>query len=176
MKKKLRDEIIKRREELTEEFIKEYSEDLSEVFFNSELYKNSKIIMSYASIRGEFDTNFIHKKIIEDKKTLLLPKTYEEGVMKAFEVRDLQKLKKNSLGILEPLETKENVPDLIIVPGVAFDGKGNRLGFGGGFYDRFLFEHKAKTVALCYEFQVVNSIPKEEHDVEVDEIYYLSNN
>ena len=95
MKNSLRKEIVKKREELDEDFRKEYSQDLTDMFLNSETYKTAKVIMSYVSFRGEFDTSIINKQIIEDKKTLLLPKTYEEGVMKAFEVRDLNKLKKN---------------------------------------------------------------------------------
>lgn len=173
MKNSLRKEIVKKREELDEDFRKEYSQDLTDMFLNSETYKTAKVIMSYVSFRGEFDTSIINKQIIEDKKTLLLPKTYEEGVMKAFEIRDLNKLKKNDFGIFEPLETNEKEPDLIIVPGVAFDLEGHRLGFGAGYYDRFLGEKSIKTIAFCYDFQVLDVLPKDEHDIPVDEIFYM---
>ena len=74
MKKTLRKEIVKKREELHEDFRREYSEDLSDMFLNSETYKSAKTIMSYVSFRGEFDTSIINKQIIDDKKTLLFNK------------------------------------------------------------------------------------------------------
>lgn len=173
MKNTLRKEIAEKREKLSEEFRKEYSEDLSYIFFNSEIYAKAKVIMSYVSFRGEFDTSIINKRILEDKKTLLLPKTYGKGHMKAYKVSNLHKLKENKFGLKEPEEGEEFEPDLIIVPGIAFDKEGNRLGFGAGYYDRFLSEKKANTLAFCYDFQIIEKLSKEEHDIPVDEIYYL---
>ena len=60
--------------------------------------------------------------------------------------------------------------DLIIVPGVAFSKKGERLGYGGGFYDRFLEHHKVYTIGVAYDFQIMNSLPTEEHDRKLNEI------
>lgn len=173
MKKTLRNFIVDKRKKLETEYIHEYSKELSKKLFEMDIYKNAQIIMSYVSIHGEIETQYINRRILSQGKTLLLPKTYKEGIMKAFEVRDLSELAKNSFGLHEPNETKEFLPDLVIVPGVAFDKKGNRLGFGGGFYDKYLQGKTLKTIALCYEFQVVEILPKEEHDIPVNEIIYL---
>lgn len=173
MKKILRKGIVDKRKKLAEEYIHEYSKELSKKFFETDVYRNSKIIMSYVSIHGEVETEYINRRVLSQGKKLLLPKTYEKGVMKAFEVKDLNELVKNSFGLHEPIETDEFLPDLVIVPGVAFDRSGNRLGFGGGFYDRYLQGKNIKTIALCYEFQLVELLPKEEHDIPVDEILYL---
>lgn len=173
MKKALRNSIIEKRKELSELYRKEYSMELSKIFFESDLYKNSQKIMSYISIQGEFEMKYINKRILSEGKKLILPKIYEKGNMKAFEVDDLSELQKNSWGLHEPLETMEMEPDLIIVPGVAFDKKGNRMGFGGGFYDRFLGKRKVKTVALCYEFQILEELPVEDHDIPVDLVIFL---
>lgn len=173
MKTKIRDNITKRREGLSAIYIENYSKTLSEEFLESDSYKNAKNILSYMSFRGEIDTDFIHKRIFDDNKILILPKIYKNGIMKTYRVNDLSSLVKNSFGILEPQEHSELTPDLIIVPGVAFDKTGNRLGFGGGFYDRYLQNKSIKTIALCYNFQVVDELPKEEHDIPVDKLFFL---
>lgn len=173
MKKTLRNSIIEKRKELSEIYRKEYSMELSKIFFESDLYRNSQKIMSYISIHGEFEMKYINRRILSEGKNLILPKIYEKGRMKAFEVKNLSELQKNSWGLHEPLETIEMEPDLIIVPGVAFDKKGNRMGFGGGFYDRFLEKRRVKTVAFCYEFQMVEELPVEEHDIPVGQVMFL---
>ena len=173
VKSHIRKAIIEKRKKLSEEYRHEYAMELSKKFFDTELYKNSKRILSYVSIHGEFETKYINRRILAEGKTLLLPKTYEMGVMKVFVVEDLKSLEKNSFGLHEPLETKEQTPDLIIVPAVAFDLKGNRLGFGGGFYDRYLEGKKISTIGLCYGFQIVENLPKEEHDIPVDRLLFL---
>lgn len=173
MKKHIRDTIVEKRKKLAKEYIHEYSMELSKKFFDSEIYKNAQIIMSYVSIKGEFETKYINRRILSEGKILVLPKTYGQGIMKAFEVKNMDELVKNCFGLHEPLEGKEHLPDLIIVPGVAFDKKGNRIGFGGGYYDRYLQNKNVKTVALCYEFQIVEGFVVEEHDIPVDYLLYL---
>lgn len=173
MKKHIRDTIVDKRKKLAKEYVHEYSMELSKKFFETEIYKNAKIIMSYVSIKGEFETKYINRRILSEGKTLVLPKTYGQGLMKAFEVKTMDELVKNSFGLHEPLESVEHLPDLIIMPGVAFDKRGNRIGFGGGYYDRYLQGKTIKTVALCYEFQVVEGFAVEEHDIPVDYLLYL---
>jgi len=173
MKSQIRKAIIEKRKKLSDEYRHEYAMELSKKFFETELYKKSESILSYVSIHGEFETKYVNRRILAEGKTLLLPKTYEKRVMKAFEVIDLKSLEKNSFGLHEPLETTEKLPDLIIIPGVAFDINGNRIGFGGGFYDRYLEGKKIRTIGLCYGFQIVDNIPKEEHDIPVDELIFL---
>ena len=65
---------------------------------------------------------------------------------------------------------KAPAPDLLLVPGVAFTDTGNRLGYGGGFYDRFLKEHPCKTIGIGYDFQLLKELPTEEHDICLDEV------
>lgn len=173
MKKHIRNTLIEKRRKLAKEYIHEYSMELSKKFFESDIYKNSKIIMSYVSIQGEFETKYINRRILSEGKTLVLPKIYGKGIMKAYQVNSLDELVKNSFGLHEPLEENELLPELIIVPGVAFDKEGNRIGFGGGYYDRYLSDKKIKTIAFCYEFQIVEEFPVEEHDKAVDILMYL---
>ena len=78
-------------------------------------------------------------------------------------------------GLLEPIESKTNLVepsdiDLLIVPGIAFDSEGFRMGFGGGYYDRFLQSFKGNTVSLAFREQIVSNLPKEDHDIPVEKI------
>lgn len=95
--------------------------------------------------------------------------------MKALEIKSLLDLNESgAFGILEPEFLNNDVSDmvdLVILPGLAFDEAGNRIGYGGGFYDKFLSKYKdLKKIALCYEFQILKNICKEEFDQRVDEI------
>ena len=96
--------------------------------------------------------------------------------MEAVEITSLEGLKENKYGILEPDDSKEefckNNLDLIILPGVAFDLVGKRIGYGGGYYDRYLenIDKKIIKVALIYDFQLLENVPAEEHDIKADYI------
>lgn len=99
--------------------------------------------------------------------------------MKAIKLNSIDELKKNSMGILEPIDDsnyieKENI-DLIVVPGVVFDKECNRIGYGGGYYDRYLKDIKSKEnkIALAYDLQIVDKIESEVHDIKVD--YIITN-
>ncbi|MBN1467986.1 MAG: 5-formyltetrahydrofolate cyclo-ligase [Fusobacteriaceae bacterium] len=179
MKIFIRKSLISKREKLDKNYVKSYSESLSKIFIESDIFKESSIVMSYVSFKGEFDTNFINKEILNNNKTLLLPKIYSNSNMKAFKVKDLTGLNRNKFGILEPIESEELSPDLVIIPGVAFDYEKNRIGFGAGFYDKFLEKldrNSVKIIALAYDFQILETIPKEDHDIPIDLIYYLDKN
>ncbi len=148
------------------------SKIITEKFLNSDYFKNAKVIMSYISIKNEIEMEEINKKVLEDKKILLFP-VIEGEYIKAVKVNSLEKCEEKKFGVIEPIYGEpfnlEEI-DLIIVPGVAFDKRGNRIGFGKGYYDRFLKGYRGKKIALAYEFQLVDSIETEEHDERVDEI------
>ena len=96
--------------------------------------------------------------------------------MEAVKIVDLTNLKEDKYGILEPTKDIEamnkNELDLVIMPGLAFDTNGGRLGYGGGYYDKYLqkIAGNLSKVALAYDFQIVQEVPKEEHDIKVDYI------
>jgi len=131
---------------------------------NSNIFKQSTNIMLFSSLNDEIPTHNTIEKWAKSKN-IFLPRVngetldiikYEPGV-----------LKKGSFNIMEPTgdnTVNPDILDLIIVPGVAFDRKGNRLGRGKGFYDRLLASTKAKTIAVCFDCQLVDEIPTEPHD------------
>lgn len=143
---------------------------------NNEIFIKAKCIFIYVSFKSEVDTYRIINYAIKQQKKVCVPKviSLDEG-MKAVLITDLKQLKENSMGILEPEADDESIPeniDLVIMPGLAFDLKGGRLGYGGGFYDRFMQKigGKVSHIALSYEFQILDNIPMGEFDIPVDGI------
>ena len=143
--------------------------------FSLSEYKSADIVLSYASFRSEVITDSINQRIIDDGKELFLPKTYKEsGEMIFYEVSSLDSLKSGYMGIREPAPddsfrfspSDNNI--LIIMPGVAYDDEGNRLGYGGGYYDRFLSSYPdliSHTIMLAFSEQFVELIPTENTDI-----------
>lgn len=152
----------------------EMDEKLVEKLLDSEEYKNAHNIFCYVGMSSEVDTSRFIRRALSDNKNIAVPKITGKAIMEAVTINSLDELKSvPPYGILEPTELKDimEVIDLIIVPGVAFDKDGGRLGHGAGFYDRFLKLHKeATTLALCYDLQLIASVPKEEHDVNIQKI------
>ena len=139
---------------------------------NLPLYKNSDLILIYVSFGSEADTKNIIEFSLNNNKRVAVP--YCNGNnMQFFEIKNLKDLKIGKFGI-PTVETVNNLPvssfenALCVVPGLCFDLEGNRIGYGGGFYDRFLCEHNIPTVALAYEICVCDKIPYEEYDVRID--------
>ncbi|MCM8710349.1 5-formyltetrahydrofolate cyclo-ligase [Clostridium sp. SYSU_GA19001] len=144
---------------------------------NSEYYNKSSIIFVYVSFNSEVDTHRIIKHALENNKIICVPKIINKTKgMKAVRINTIEELKRNSFGILEP-ENFSNIInpeeiELMIIPGLAFDKKGGRVGYGAGYYDKYIKAAKKniKKVGLAYRFQLVSEVPKEEHDVVMDVI------
>ena len=140
-----------------------------------EVFRRAKKILLYAPIPHEKEVN---TWLIIDEwgstKTLVLPKTLKSKEMKLHIVTSRLDTKPNSLHIPEPLSSCEKIDpkeiDLAIIPGVAFDKKGNRIGFGHGYYDRLLKKLRCPVIALAYDFQILHAVPRHEHDAPVDTI------
>ena len=118
----------------------------------------------------EVDTTPILAQALRDGKRVALPKTYGSE-MRFIWVNDLQETQKSALGCPEPIadEPIADDPDaLVLLPGLAFDLQGGRMGYGGGFYDKFLEGENHPTVALCYGFQLLPRVPVEAHDLRAD--------
>ena len=143
--------------------------------FNWELYKKSNYLFCYVSFRSEVDTFEIIRRSITQGKVVAVPKIFpKRKIMKAFVIKSIDKsLRPGEYGILEPIdecpEADYSKLDLIIAPGLAFTEKGERLGYGGGYYDRFLSKYPEIPVcALTYEALITDSLPVKENDIAVD--------
>ncbi|MGE5628778.1 MAG: 5-formyltetrahydrofolate cyclo-ligase [Solirubrobacterales bacterium] len=173
----IRKNILMKRDNISDMVKSEWDEIIFERVISTDFYKNSKDIFIFVSFRSEVDTHKIIKNAIKEGKNIYVPKVIskEEG-MRAYKINNFEDMQKGYYGILEPKEyCREISPidiDLVIMPGAAFDKNGGRIGYGGGYYDRFLtlLKGNVKKVALAYKFQVLDLVPMEENDIRVDEI------
>ncbi len=176
MKKILRKEFLTKRAAISPEERDRISHELIKKFLATEIYRETKILMAYASMPDEIQLNELFATCFSDKKILAIPLIVGKGEMRAVEVPNLDSLeigafkiptvKKNLRRFIEPAQI-----DCIIVPGAAFDIEGNRLGLGGGYYDRFLPQAvNAKKIALAFDFQLVKKLPTEDHDAKIDAV------
>ena len=151
--------------------IDKYSNIIMDKLFSNQIFKNSNCIGFYYSLKTEVFTSNMIQKTLDLGKNVCLPKIDRESKTMNFHTIDgIENLKKNHLDISEPVngEICTNI-DVVIVPGIAFDKSGNRLGFGSGYYDKFLNLHASiYKIALAFDFQLIDTIDIQEHDVPMD--------
>lgn len=152
----------------------DYDSRMFTTLINSDLYQNSALILIYVSFGSEADTRNIIEHSLRTGKRVAVP--YCNGKeMVFYEIKSLNELISGRFGI-PTVNTGYNLPvdsfdnSLCIVPGVCFDLYGNRIGYGGGFYDRFLKDNKIKTFALTYGRCITNHVPCEPHDIRINYI------
>lgn len=179
-KKKIREEIIKRRDNLSLEIKKSYDEIIFRELIDSDIYKKSKKIFTYISFGSEVDTKRFIQYALKDNKDIYVPKTNKATKeMIAIKINSLANMNVDKWGILEPKSVDKNKIcesfDLVIMPGVAFDRTGNRIGYGGGYYDKYIskINLQCTKLVLAYDLQIVNEFKSEEHDIKVD--YIITN-
>ena len=174
-KTELRREIRARKRAMTEEEIETRSAKLAQLFFASEAYQNAKTIYGYLPYNQEVRTVPMLERALKDGKKVAVPKVYGDE-MKFLYLDDLNAVAKGYAGIPEPIADEPVAHDetaLVLMPGLAFDPQGHRIGYGGGFYDKFLAaEPHHPTLALCYEFQMLPKLDVEDHDIPVDTVLW----
>lgn len=174
-KTELRREIRARKRAMTEAEIEERSAKLARLFFASGAYQNAKTIYGYLSYNQEVRTVPMLERALKDGKKVAVPKVYGDE-MKFLYLDDLNAVAKGYAGIPEPIADEPVAHDetaLVLMPGLAFDPQGHRIGYGGGFYDKFLAaEPNHPTLALCYEFQMLPKLDVEDHDIPVDTVLW----
>ena len=174
-KLQLRRSIRERKRAMTEEEIVSRSEKLCERFLASEAYKNAKTIYGYLPYNQEVRTVPMLQQALKDGKKVAVPKCYGDQ-MEFIYLDDLTQVEKGYAGIPEPIADEPIARDktaLVLMPGLAFDAEGHRIGYGGGFYDKYLSaEPGHPTLALCYEFQMLPHLETEEHDIPVDTVIW----
>lgn len=170
-KQELRQAIRAQKRAMTEEDILRRSEILAEKFARSDAYRAAKTIYGYLPYNQEVRTVPMLRRALEEGKRVAVPKVYGDN-MKFIYLDDLSQVAKGYAGIPEPVADGPVAQDetaLVLMPGLAFDRAGHRIGYGGGFYDKFLArEPHHPTVALCYDFQVMDRLETEEFDIPVD--------
>ena len=171
-KQRIRQEIRMISKGLSPEYRQEASREITLKVLNLPSWKKAKTVMAFRSMPEEPDTQALLETALREGKTLLLPRCLDGQRMAALPVKDLEDLRPGRLGIQEPPMPEEGMdlpePDLILVPCMAAAPNGIRLGHGAGYYDRFLAEHPAQTVCLCFRALLRSDLPAEETDIPVD--------
>ena len=170
-KKELRRQIRELKRAMTNEQIDAASARLGELFLSCPQYKQAKTIYGYLPYNQEVRTVPMLEQAMKDGKRVAVPKCYGDE-MRFIYMDDLSKVEKGYANIPEPIADDPVADDktaLVLMPGMAFTKDGKRMGYGGGFYDKFLAsEPDHPTVALCYDFQMVEDLPTEDYDIPVD--------
>ncbi|MFB0526372.1 MAG: 5-formyltetrahydrofolate cyclo-ligase [bacterium] len=184
-KRKLRQKFLKKRDNLSRDEIKSKSDKIENRLFALPEFQRAKIIMFYVSFRSEVETEKMIRNALKLEKKIAVPVVHGQKIV-ASEIKNLEEeLSKGSFGIREPKRefrrrVNQKEVDLIVVPGVVFDKRGGRLGYGRGYYDRFLKSksitvtmdrsHQCALIGLAFDLQIAREIPLGEKDVKVDKI------
>ncbi len=184
-KNRIRKEVLKKRDQISETALYERSHEIAEKLFCQRKYKDAECILIYASMKSEVKTDEIIVNALQKGKQVFCPKCTDKanGQMEFVRISELSDLKEGYFGIREPEIGEDSViygtndyadkakRTLVIVPGVAFDKKGNRIGYNGGYYDRFLAKYAGlNTIALAFEEQVVSMVPTGEYDISIQSL------
>lgn len=162
---------------LSESQIHMCCDTISTQLLQTAAYIQCKQLFCYVSFNQEVITTTILKMALAQKKKVAIPKIIGDE-MKFFYINTLEELKPGILGILEPITVEEAIPrmgeqSLVVVPGLAFDLNRNRIGYGKGYYDGYFLKYKEipmEKIALAYDFQVLDVLPVEDHDKQIDQI------
>ena len=172
MKSELRKQVLQEMKAIPREQKQAMDQALIERLLQHPFYQEANTIATYLSFPHEFQTQGLIEQALKDGKKVLIPKTYPKGRMD-FVVYNPQQLVKTSFGLLEPQGDLEVVDvsqiDLIHVPGLAFTREGYRIGYGGGYYDRYLKHFPGHTLSTVYPCQIRDFSP-ENHDIPVQEV------
>ena len=170
-KQQLRKAIREKKRAMTPEEIERRSEILARLFLETPVYRQARTLYGYLPYNQEVRTIPILEQALRDGKQVAVPKVYGD-TMNFILLEDLTQVAKGYAGIPEPIADGPVAQDpaaLVLMPGLAFDPQGHRIGYGGGFYDKFLAqEPEHPTVALCYDFQVLPHLDTQEFDIPVD--------
>ena len=172
MKAELRKKVLQEMKAIPREQKQAMDQALTDQFLKHPFCQEAKVIATYLSFPHEFQTQELIEQALRDGKKVLIPKTYPKGRMD-FVVYHPQQLVRTSFGLLEPQGDLEVVDasqiDLIHVPGLAFTTEGYRIGYGGGYYDRYLEHFTGHSMSTIYPCQVQQFMP-ENHDIPVQEV------
>lgn len=171
----LRKEYRQKRKDITDDEKRIKSNSAQELFVKSDIYTNSHCLMVYMPLGNETDTELIVQKAFEQGKTVVIPVTDgTTGEITPVIIREDTEYIKGAFNIREPKEKilcpKASI-ETVVVPGIAFDKSGNRMGFGKGCYDMFLEGFRGVKVGFCYDFQIAEELPCTEKDIAMDYIF-----
>lgn len=172
LKKQLRRKILIMAGNLDKNYKRKSSKSITDLLLASESYKNAQVIFCFVGMENEVDTKEIILDALAQGKRVAVPLVISKGVMEAREIKDLGDLTASSYGIMEPAADSPRVDpydiDLGLIPCLSCSHKGARLGYGGGFYDRFMQNTFFTRTCLCFEKLTYEEIPMSRFDLRMD--------
>ena len=176
-KKELRKKTLVLRDDLKSDEKEIMDDIIFSKLIKEKSFIDAKVVFLFVSYKSEVDTHRIIRYCFENDKVVCIPKVInKKDGMKALRITSFEDLKEGYKGILECDDDLEEIStcniDLVIMPGAVFDVNYGRIGYGGGFYDKFLgnLEKDIFKIALCYDFQIVDEVPTENHDIKPNKI------
>ncbi|MCR9153105.1 MAG: 5-formyltetrahydrofolate cyclo-ligase [Bacteroidetes bacterium] len=176
-KKELRSILLKKLKSIPAEQKKAWDKELCTLVIDYLKKQEVRHLHAYFPMPHEIDIKPILEFCWKTNRPLILPKMAPKRQLIQIEVRSMDDLALNSWGIMEARHDEASTlePKLILCPGLGFNSKGERLGYGGGYYDRFLAKHpQAIKLALAYPFMVLDELPREAHDQKMDLLFKAS--
>lgn len=175
-KEELRQQLLEQRKAIPEPEFYGASATIIEKLKDQREYQQAQTIHCYVSMnkRREVETKALIQEMLYKGREVIVPVTsIDEGILTHIRLQNYDDLEENKWGVLEPIRGTEVSPkqlDIVIVPMVGGDRRGNRLGYGKGFYDRFLNEVQCTTIGLIFDCNIVSEIPTQEFDIPLDKI------
>ena len=173
MKDKLRKQVLNKRFSLTPEQRRAASAEIEARLFGLPEFRAATTVMFYASFQSEVETHHMIRRALAEGKQVVLPRVKGKD-LELLEIKNFDRdVAPGAWGILEPEGGRPaQLKDIgfIVLPGAAFDERGNRIGYGAGFYDKLLPLYKGRTAALAFELQLVSAVPAAFHDIPVQKI------
>ena len=174
----LRKKMLNKRDSISPKLKSIKDKKIKEKLLNLTEYKNANILLLFASFRTEVETLEIILETLKKGKIVILPKVdRKHKKLILYKIDNINELQPGYMGILEPKpaadkKVSKEILDFILVPGVAFDENGGRIGYGGGYYDRLIsnIKNRPPLVAVAYEEQIIKKVPLFKHDIKVDKI------
>jgi len=172
-KEGIRKYVLENRKMMKTSDVSNLSNTICKRLLREKIILDSNTVMVYFSVNNEVSLEKFNKKMFSLGKTIVAPKIEDEKI-NPYKISDLNHLKRGYAKILEPSFSDkpmkiENI-DLVLVPGIAFDQYGNRIGYGKGFYDKFLKNSKAIKIAPCFENQIVENVRPDIYDVKMNKL------
>lgn len=180
LKTKVREELKIKRSSLSIIEVIRMSKAIKDQILDLDVYKCSSNILSFISFGNEVDTKELIKAALDCQKNIYAPRVANKN-MDFYKINNLEDLITSKFGVSEPIPNPNNIfllnedrlkeKTIMIIPGLAFDSMGNRLGYGKGYYDEYLSRDYAKDfikIAMAYDFQIIDKVPTDEYDVPVD--------
>ena len=172
-KKSIRKELLIKRKEISQEKKVIYDKEISKKIMDSDYFKRAEQVLVFASSENEFDTRYIIERCRFLYKRVFYPVCIDNaGVMEFLKVESVGDLQYGMYNLLEPKQTcKKYIPkenDIVIVPALSVDTNGNRIGYGKGYYDRFLKDFNGISICPCYEEMMTDTLPTDENDIKIN--------